>query len=303
MRRRFTVPLILALGIVPWFALKPDPPATPPAEQPAQLSAVITARDAADWAGGFSGIEVTGDGSAWVLVTDRGHIARGNFTRSDGTLTGWNITAFQPLVDKNGDTREFPHTDAEGLAMDADGRLNVSFEHAHRILRYDAWDAPAVWPSYTRSWRALARNGGLEALAIDAEGTLFTLPEEIAPGATEALVYRRKPNTRWEQPFTLPLTEGYKPTGADFGPDGRLYLLERGFFPPAFRSRVRSLSVTDTGVDDIRVLLETPLFTHGNLEGIAVWRDPAGQIRLTMISDDNFLPVLPSEIVEYIVTE
>ncbi|WP_300032842.1 esterase-like activity of phytase family protein [uncultured Roseobacter sp.] len=303
MRRRFTVPLIFAMGVAPWFALKPAPPAVPPGEQPAQLSAVIPTETEADWAGGFSGIEVTADGSTWYLVTDRGHVATGTFTRQNGTLTGATIAAFQPLVDQYGNERDFPHTDAEGLALDDTGRLNVSFEHAHRVLRYNTWDAPAVWPSYTRSWRALPQNGGMEALAISADGTLFAIPEGVASGAWEALVYRRTHPHPWEQPFTLPLAEGFKPTGADFGPDGRLYLLERGLYPFGFRSQIRSMAVTDTGFEDIRVILQTPLFTHGNLEGIAVWRDGTGQIRLTMVSDDNFLPVLRSEIVEYILTD
>ena len=303
MRRRFTIPLIMAMGVAPWLALKPAPPAVPPAEQPAQLSAVIATETGAEWAGGFSGIEVLPDGSSWYLVTDRGHIARGTFTRQNNELISADVTAFKPLVDHFGNAREFPHTDAEGLALDSEGRLNVSFEHAHRVLRYDDWDAAAIWPAYTRSWRALPQNGGMEALAVDASGTLFAIPEGVASGAWEALVYRRSHPHPWEQPFTLPLAAGFKPTGADFGPDGRLYLLERGLYPFGFRSQIRSMSVTDTGFEDIRVILETPLFTHGNLEGIAVWRDNAGKIRLTMVSDDNFLRLLRSEIVEYVLTE
>lgn len=303
MRRRFSVPLIFAVGVAPWLALKPAPPAVPPEAQPAQLSAVVPTKTDADWAGGFSGIEVTSDGNDWYLVTDRGHVARGTFTRQNGILATATVSAFQPLVDQYGNEREFPHTDAEGLALDSAGHLNVSFEHAHRVLRYETWDAKAIWPSYTRSWRALPRNGGMEALAVNANGTLFTVPEGVASGAWEALVYRRTHPDPWEQPFTLPLVEGFKPAGADFGPDGRLYLLERGLYPFGFRSQVRSMIVTDTGFEDIRVILETPLFTHGNLEGIAVWQDDQSKIRLTMVSDDNFLPFLRSEFVEYIVTE
>ena len=42
------------------------------------------------------------------------------------------------------------------------------------------------------------------------------------------------------------------------------------------------------------------LGVHGNLEGLAVWQDPAGQIRLTMVSDDNYLPFMRGQIVEYV---
>jgi hypothetical protein len=63
------------------------------------------------------------------------------------------------------------------------------------------------------------------------------------------------------------------------------------------------MTVTDDGLDQIEILLETPLGRHGNLEGLAVWRDNKRRIRLTMVSDNNFLAPLRSEIVEYIILD
>ena len=94
------------------------------------------------------------------------------------------------------------------------------------------------------------------------------------------------------------------PTGADFGPDGRFYILERGHYSLGFHSSgARCLTLTETGFTDIQTILQTPWGTHGNLEGLSVWRDQDGHIRLTMVSDDNFLPFLRSEIVEYILRD
>ena len=45
-------------------------------------------------------------------------------------------------------------------------------------------------------------------------------------------------------------------------------------------------------------VLTTSLMQFHNLEGIAVWVDGQG-IRITMVSDDNFLFVQRSELVEY----
>ena len=42
---------------------------------------------------------------------------------------------------------------------------------------------------------------------------------------------------------------------------------------------------------------------HDNLEGIAVWRDRNGDIRITMISDDNYRAFQRTEFVEYRVVE
>ena len=51
-------------------------------------------------------------------------------------------------------------------------------------------------------------------------------------------------------------------------------------------------------IQDDQILLETRPLQYDNLEGISVWDDGVG-MRITMISDDNFLFVQRTEIVEY----
>lgn len=296
MRRRFAVPLIAAMAVLPWYWFKPTPSEI---GLRAELVAVIDLKEDGDWFGGLSGIDLTADGTAFHLVTDRGHRATGTIARHDDAPKSLTIAKYQPLLDRHGKEREFPHTDAEGLALADDGTVFVSFEVVDRVLSYATWNSAAKWPSYTRAWRAIANNQGLEAVAIDDNGTLYTLPEGVFPGATEALVYRRHPDEKWTQPFTIPVDQNLKPVGADFGPDGRLYLLERGLYPFGFYSRVRSMKIVDNEVVDIVTELETPLARHGNLEGLAVWQDADGFLRLTMVSDDNFWFFMRSQLVEY----
>jgi hypothetical protein len=296
MRRRLAIPLILTAAFLPWYALKPP---APPAVQPGVLDAVIDVPRGPDWLGGLSGIEVSADGTRFHVVTDRGHHATGALLRDGSMLTAIRIEDVQAIRDMHGIARNFPHTDAEGIALDAEGGVYISFEHLHRVLYFKTWQSNAEWPSYTRVWRSLARNQGLEALAIDEGGTLFTFPEAIQKGAAESIVFRRKKQGRWQIPFTLPVDEPLKPVGADFGPDGRLYVLERGIYPFAFYSRVRSMRVTEEGFEDIVTVLTTPLGRHGNLEGLSVWQDTDGNLRLTMVSDDNFIWFMRMQIVEY----
>ena len=40
--------------------------------------------------------------------------------------------------------------------------------------------------------------------------------------------------------------------------------------------------------------------THSNLEGLSLWRDGQGRLIASMVSDDNFSPLLPTTLVEVV---
>ena len=251
--------------------------------------------------GGVSGLE----GSAITYAQDRGTLffigdeGKGVIEMSlDGkskgsmAFTGWG--AFSTGV--NGKN---PGNDSEGLAVAADGTIFVSFEHVARVLRYDSADGPARNLPTPREFGRFQSNSSLEALAIDAEGTLYTLPERSGALTRPFPVWRFK-NGAWDQPFDLRRDASFLPVGADIGPDGRLYLLEREFLGlSGFASRVRSFALGDQGLSDERTEIETTAGQHDNLEGISVWRDASGHLRLTMVADDNFNFFQTTEIVEY----
>ena len=138
----------------------------------------------------------------------------------------------------------------------------------------------------------------MEALAVDGRGNLYALPERFRYGPDSPL-YRYN-GSGWRLLARIPRTDGYLPVGADFGPDGQFYLLDRAFTGLGFRSRVRRFDPADWSGE---TLLETNTGRHDNLEGLAVWRDAGGAIRLTMISDDNFRFFQRTEIVEYRVSD
>ncbi|WP_187428420.1 hypothetical protein ROLI_043310 [Roseobacter fucihabitans] len=303
MRRSLAIAIITAVAVAPIIALYPPPAAINPADQIAQHVSTIKWDPGERWFGGFSGFELTPDGQRFYAVSDRGYLVHGTVTRAGQNITGLEITSAGPLIDSDGEILRDLRTDAEGLALDAAGRLYVSFEHAQRILRYDTLDSRASWPSYAPAWRALRANGGLEMVAVSPAGALFTIPEGVSRGAYEALVYRRMPGKDWEQPFTLPLTEEFSVVGGDFAQDGRLYILERKFTPYGFQNQIRRMNVTPTGVADIEIILQTPVRRHGNLEGLAAWTDTSGATRLTMVSDNNYLTFIDTQITEYSFTD
>jgi hypothetical protein len=249
--------------------------------------------------GGFSGLEVTDDGEGFTALSDRGALVEGRFLRQDGIVVGAETGPLRRLKDHEGEPLERLQKDSEGLAIDRHGRIYVSFEGEHRVWSYRNSEAWALKLPRHPHFDRMQNNSSLEPLAIAPDGALYTLPERSGRRLLPFPVYRFRDN-EWTQPFTLPRRGEYLPVGADFGPDGRFYLLERhfsGIF--GFRNRIRSFALDDTGLNDERELLETSTGTHDNLEGLAVWRDATGAIRLTMISDDNFRFFQVTQFVEY----
>ncbi|MEO1789296.1 MAG: esterase-like activity of phytase family protein [Pseudomonadota bacterium] len=253
--------------------------------------------------GGLSGLELADDGRAFIVVGDDSVIIEGTLRRENGALTGIDDVrlADLQLIDPQRESRNL--RDAEGIAGKIGGPLFISFESVHRVDRYDVPDAePSSLPSHP-GFRAFRVNGGLEALAIDEAGTLFAVPETPARRNTWFPVFRYE-GEGWDSPFRITRSDDLSPVGADFGPDGALYVLERSFHGIfGFASRVRRFDPASTGEVDGEVLLRTRPGTHDNLEGIAAWRDADGAIRLTMVSDNNFNVFQRTEFVEYRLTE
>lgn len=260
-------------------------------------------RESNDMFGGMSGLEITNDGAEFVAVSDGGSVWTGELRREAGKIVAVENTKGAQLKDTKGFPLVRLRIDAEGLAMAPDGRLFVSFEAVHRVWSYPNPFADAEWMDRHPDFRAMQNNSSLEALAIDSKGHIYTLPERSGKIERPFPVYRYA-NGIWAQPFALRRAAPFLATGADFGPDGRLYLLERHFTGIlGFRTRVRRFTIAGDIVAGEETLIETETAFHDNLEGISVWRDSEGAIRITMISDDNFRLFQRTEFVEYRITE
>ena len=267
------------------------------------FDAQVTWRAADPRFGGFSGIEVLDGGNALVAISDRGAWARAEMLREDGRLVDLRMTGIGPLHGIGGEALAPPNADAEGLALAADGSFYVSFEAFHRIRRYPDIAGPAEDVPSHPDFRRLQSNSGLEALAIDAAGAIHAIPERSGAWERPFPVYRLTGNT-WDTDFSLRRDGTYLVTGADFGPDQRLYLLERDFrWLGGFAMRVRSFRAGPDGFDDEQTLLETGFGPLDNMEGISVWRDPDGRTRVTLIADDNFIVLQRTVVAEYLLSE
>ncbi|MGZ3215249.1 esterase-like activity of phytase family protein [Paracoccus sp. T5] len=249
--------------------------------------------------GGFSGIEISPDGRSFHALTDRSHLYWGSVERDDqGLIRGMNIAGRANLQDSQGKPLPPGYTgDSEGLAVDQDGGIWVSFEGLDRVASYPDPDRPAVRLPRPPQLPGMGVNSGLEALAIRDDGTLIAVPERS--GGPDLPFPVLAFDGAWSRLTQIRRDPRWLPVGADFGPDGLFYLLERDFRGIlGFSSRLRRMELTPDGPRNEEILLETRPLQYDNLEGISVWDDGQG-IRITMISDDNFMFLQRTEIVEY----
>ena len=249
------------------------------------------------WFGGFSAIEVSDDGVEFIVLSDRGRLVQGQFVRRADVIDSVQIAQAAPVTAPAWGAGDTPSDDLEGLAGWI-GDLAMSYERVHKISVARPLSAPPRWAPDPPVWDGQPDNSGYEALAVDAAGRLLAIPERSGDETLGFPVYRLE-RGGWEAAFSISRTDDFLPVGADVGPDGMLYVLERDFTGFAFRSRVRRFALDATGTRPGEPLLQTAAGRHDNLEGIAVWRDADGFLRLTMVADDNFRLVQRTEFVEY----
>jgi len=250
------------------------------------------------WFGGFSALSLARDGASMTVVSDRATLATARIRRVDGLISGIEMRTVRPLRSSSGQILKGRIVDSEGLAIANDGTIYISFEGISRVVRHQKASSHAQVLPRPKEFRKLPFNKALESLAIDARGRLYTLPERALNSDGQIPVWRWN-GKRWSTPFTLPPQGGFLPVSADFGPDGRLYLLERNFGLFGFSSRLRRWDITADAPVNEQTLLQTSYGSHDNLEGLSIWRDSTGTLRATMISDDNFKSLQRTELVEY----
>lgn len=296
MRRRTGLALIAGAALVlglPGASARPDAQG---------LRGAWRWRGAGPHFGGLSALHVFPRGEMFLAITDRAHWVQGRFLRdAEGRITGIDAPAPRPLLGTGSEPLVKGRTDSEGVAVGPDGTVYVSFEGAGtaRVLAYDRIDGPARNLPVPPEFRRMQLNSALEALAVAPDGTIYTLPERSGRLDRPFAVWRFRRGA-WTQPFSLPRRGPWLAVGADVGPDGRFYLLERDLRGLAgFVMRLRRFTLSEAGLADEVTLIETEPGLHDNLEGLSVWRDAAGGLVATMVSDDNFRFFQRTEIVEY----
>lgn len=245
--------------------------------------------------GGLSGIEVSDNGAHFTAISDRGLLVQGDLLRQGGRLTGARVTSFAPLRLPEGRAMPAEGLDTEGLARMPDGGLAVSLELHPEVWIYPPdGGAPRALPPPPDA-PVLGINGMYEALAVDPEGRLVTLPEVPLGGGSHHSLWRLEAG-QWREVAILASDDGFRPVGADFASDGTLYLLERAF-GRGFRNRLVRLDPEAPDLAPVTVWA-TSASRATNYEGVSIWTDAQGRDRAVLVSDDNFMRLLNQSLLE-----
>lgn len=250
--------------------------------------------------GGLSGLSISPDGKQLRAVSDRGYWVTAALTHdSQDRVIAFDSWRDAPLLTPAGQRTGLYEHDAEGLARDPGGSFLVSFEGKHRIWRYPA--KPGAHPKPVATPRDLRRapvNGGLEGITVLPDGTLLGITEKHANRDGSLKGWFMKAGAAHE--FAYVPADGHNPTGVAATPGGDVLLLERSF--DLLRMRVRIVRVPAERLREARrkpgtrvrgevmAELERPLPVD-NFEGLALRRDHAGRTLLYVVSDNNFLPL------------
>ena len=263
--------------------------------------------------GALSGLRFTGGRTGFTAVADTGFWLTGAVERDDaGRPVGVAGLAMTGITGRDG----VPFAgkwfaDAEGIAIAGDTVL-VSFERAHRIVRYRRRaDGVLVWQEAAHPpvpAHELRRNRGFEGIAIGAPrgalaGALVGVSEHSLDAVGNIMAFVA-PEEGEAFEFSVRKSGGFYITDVDTLPDGDLIVLERRFNVRdgvAMRlRRIDDADIREGATVDGPTLLEADLrYQIDNMEGLAITADPDGVPRLTIVSDDNHSLLQRSLLIEF----
>jgi hypothetical protein len=251
--------------------------------------------------GGISAIRVAVDGERFVALTDKGRWLTGRITYDkDGRPGGIADAVMAPMLGPDGRTlASRGWFDTESIAEDGD-TLYVGIERVNRIVRFDFGRAGVLArgtpiptpPAISR----LPFNKGLEAMVVvpsglPLAGTLIAISERGLDANGNLRAFLLGGPSAGE--FSIRRSDDFDISDCAITPSGDLLILERRFFwwsGVAMRIRRIPLAAIAPGalVDGRELIFADMGFQIDNMEGLSVHRTAAGDIILTLVSDDNF---------------
>ena len=250
--------------------------------------------------GAMSAIRLSDDRRSFLGVMDTGFWYAGRFERGvNGALTGVTGFTVSPILDADGQSSDTKwKVDAEGLALRGDEVL-VSFERRSRVDVY-----PAKAPGNSKPLGSLPLQIPASELRSNQGPEAIMVAPEASPLAGDAVIVSERSLNAAGDIYAAILTGPMKGiffvkrhapfdiTDGDFLPNGDLLLLERRFsIAGGIGMRIRRIDGSRLGPGNLvdgPVLLEADFGNQiDNMEGLDVSTDDAGEIFVTLVSDDN----------------
>ena len=251
---------------------------------------------------GVSGFRAVDGGERFLAVTDTGNWFAGRIARDEAGLpVGFEDAVLAPIIGLDGTAlggRKY-RADAEALTLWRDQAV-VAFEHDPRILVFgdlsEPWKSRPTRLTLPVPLEELRANQGLEMLATAPAGSrLHGRLVTIAEGSIDEAgnLFAAVFGAPGGGIFKLRKDEKWNVSDGDFLPDGDLLVLERryeGLFG-GLGIRIRRIpgeTIRPGALIDGPIIFEASLEDEiDNMEGLSVWRDDDGRVRLTLVSDDN----------------
>lgn len=265
--------------------------------------------------GGISGLVIQPDGANFRAITDKGMWLAGRIEAEGDRPTGISGAQMAPMLaakdrtlarDGRGDVESLAHT-STGYAVGIERRQEVWSFPAGPLT------APGKRVVADPALMALGNNEGPEALLAPLGATpapIIVIGEQspsdpavlpgflFDPAAKPVLIGR----------FAITRVDEFSATDAAISDDGKVYLLERRYDAlrgVALRLRCFPLAeIRDGAVIAGETLLQANRAASiDNMEAIALHRNAAGELIITLMSDDNFSPLQRTLLLRFAVVE
>ena len=248
---------------------------------------------------GFSALHVSNFGKNLLALTDRSRYFDAIIIRDASfQITDLKIEKSGTLLSSKGEALSGRNTDSEALAVLSNEGFYVSFESNHRVMYHKTLSSAGQFLPKHPDFENFHFNKGLESLATDSNGTLYAIPESPPTGESTYPIYKLN-NKKWEVIAKIKPTQDFLISDAYFMPNNDLLLLERAYdWSSGFRTQLRVLKIYGNTIKKQYKILELESGKY-NHEGVSVWKNEFGSYFLTIISDNNFIPFITTEIREF----
>ena len=249
--------------------------------------------------GGLSALKVHQLGNTFITISDRGKYFEGTMLRdSDGVIIDVKIFKSGSILNSSGNNLSGRNTDSESITTAKNKGFYISFESNHRIMFHKNLSSAGTFLPTNEEFKKLKSNKGIEAIATNAKGEIFAIPEEPPGSDTDFPVYKLS-GDEWSIFSRFPASESFLVTDAVFLPDENILILERDYdWKVGFKMQLRILKINDNKITDQKKLLRINTGSH-NHEGLSLWQNDSEDLFITSISDNNFLPFINSEVREF----